>query len=465
MKKMNLFSVLMTAVCAFLGIVDSSAIVAAFPATVVGGNSRVTDGIDGAGKHVTDGALITDTTRVESPDLIDDPIDRVVVKMYQSAIPIDQILRSTGYVNQNGMRFSYYSVDTRQVQTKVAEAYAAANATKALVKVENPSIFDPTDIVRVEGVKGAGDKVNLNLYVVAVTADGIEVQAVNGALKGGTSEMLVPSIPEGTILYRLGHAASEGDVQTSPYNALPLPTENYMQIFKTQTMESTISIESDKKVDWKPSDTEELAIYNLRKEIEATYLFGVKSYFRNEVTRRYVYTTAGLLQQMVENGSTTLTFGDGAAVETDLASLDDNTLIDFMNEVFVGNSGSNERYMWAGSKFMAAMAKIPGIQKQMDARNTERKFGIKFKTIEYLAFSLLVQMHPILDEYGFSDCFFVFDMPMIKKNVFRSLTKDVLNLKEAGLYEGESAVWTEISAPSLRYPKCHAFGKPTAKEL
>lgn len=473
MKKINLFSVLMAVVCAFLGIVDSSAMIAAFPVATddTTPNPTATNGVDGVGKHYN-GALDTDLARRESPELIDDPIDRVVTKMYRSAVEIDQILRSIGYVNQNGMRFSYFAVDTREVETEVSATTQTSTTSQVAIKVQNPRIFDPTDIVRVKGVKGFNadgtqSELSLNLYVVEVGTDQITVQAVNGKpLAGTVGGMEVPAIAQGTILYRLGHAASEGDMQTAPYNALPLPTENYMQIFKTQTMQSSIAIESDKKVDWKPSDNEELAIYNLRKEIEATYLFGVKGYFRNHSTMRYVYTTAGILQQLIENGGALIQFGEGAGTEDDdLAKLDDNALIDIMNQVFIGNSGSNERYMWAGSGLLAALAKIPNIQRQMDANQTERKFGIKFKTIEYLSFSLLVKMHPLLDEYGFSNCFFVLDMPLIKKHVFRSMTKDILNLKQAGLYDGDSAVWTEISAPAVRYPKCHAFGCPKAFEL
>ena len=41
-------------------------------------------------------------------------------------------------------------------------------------------------------------------------------------------------------------------------------------------MESTISIDSDKKVSWSLADQQELALYNMRKEIELSYIYGVK---------------------------------------------------------------------------------------------------------------------------------------------------------------------------------------------
>ena len=111
------------------------------------------------------------------------------------------------------------------------------------------------------------------------------------------------NIPKSTKVYRLGHAASEGDVQTTPYAALPEPDELFMQIFKTQVMESTISIDSEMKVNWSLADQQELALYNMRKEIELSYIYGVKGYFRDLNTKRYVYTCSGVIQQILEKGT------------------------------------------------------------------------------------------------------------------------------------------------------------------
>ena len=466
MKEKGFLSLFLTIVCAIFGIVDASAAVMAASAASVGaaainadGSARATVGADGAAIHTTtnvaQGGLNTDTIRLGS-DLIDDPIDQLVVKMFQSAVAVDQICRHLTQVKQNGMRFSFWSVDTRPVADTVSTAFAAVSTgyTGTLV-VSNPNMFDKTDVLVVPTVLGydfnsgtrSTKSVPLNLYIKEITDSGLVVQAVNGDYS--TTAIGIPAIPAGTRIFRLGHAASEGDVQTTPYAAIPEPDELFMQIFKTQVMESTISIDSDKKVSWSLADQQELALYNMRKEIELSYIYGVKGYFREQTSKRYVYTCSGVLQQILEKGNV-ISYTAGSLTEASLMS-------SIVKPIFLGNSGSSTRYMFAGSDLVAEIAVLPGVQRQMGATQVLRKFGMDWKTLQFMSWQINLYQHPLMDEIGLSRCAIVLDLPHVRKNVFRSLTTDVLELIKTGVYDGKSTVWTEISALGLKYPKCHAF--------
>lgn len=465
MKQEKFLSFFLMIVCAIFGIVDASGAVMAADAASVGaaainadGTARATVGADGAAIHTTtspgQGGLNTDTIRLGS-DLIDDPIDQLVVKMFQSAVAVDQICRHLSQVQQNGMRFSFWSVDTRPVTDVVSTAFAAVTSgyTGTLV-VGNPNMFDKTDVIVIPTVLGydfnsgtRSNKVPLNLYIKDITDSGLVVQAVNGDYS--TTATGIPAIPAGTKIYRLGHAASEGDVQTTPYAAIPEPDELFMQIFKTQVMESTISIDSDKKVSWSLADQQELALYNMRKEIELSYIYGVKGYFREQTTKRYVYTCSGILQQILEKGNV-ITYTAGTLTEAKL-------MTDIVKPTFLGNSGSSTRYMFAGSDLVAEIAVLPGVQRQMGATQVLRKFGMDWKTLQFMSWQINLYQHPLMDEVGLSKCAIILDLPHVRKNVFRSLTTDVLELIKTGVYDGKSTVWTEISALGLKYPKCHAF--------
>ncbi len=469
MKK--IFSVVLSIVCALFGIFDASAFVmsadaASLAAAVnAGSNAKATAGADNVGVHtMTDrnDGLTTDTERLGSPDLIDDPIDKMVVKMFQSAVAVDQICRHITNVKQNGMRYSFWSVDTRPIAGKTtAAAGNVASATTVKLKVDNANMFDKTDTIVVPSVLGYGYSSTtraaatpLVLYVQSIDATNSELvcQAVNG--KYANTGNLIPAIPNGSIIYRLGHAASEGDVQTTPYAALPEPDELFMQIFKTQVMESTISIDSDKKVNWSLADQQELALYNMRKEIELSYIYGVKGYFRDTLTKRYVYTCAGVIQQILEKG-TVIPYAE-ANLSPDAAG-ESFLMTNIVKPIFLGNSGSASRYMFAGSDIVARIGGIGSIQKQIGATQVLRKFGIDWKTLQFMSWQINLYQHPLLDEIGLSKCAFVLDLPHVRKNVFRSLTNDVLDLIKSGIFDGKSTVWTEISSIGLKYPKCHAF--------
>lgn len=462
-------SVLSTLFGTLFGVFDASCFLAdaaaGAAAVNAGSAARGVAGVDDSGVHTMTQAnygLVTDTERLGADGLIDDPVDKMIVKMYQSAVPVDQICRHLPQTKQNSMRYSFWSVDTRPIEGKVTEAYSAPSTggvVQGEISVEDANIFDKTDLIVVPGVKGyrynsaVSPKTTyspLVLYVVDIKSNNkLIVQSVNGSYVDMKGASTIPNIPTGSVIYRLGHAASEGDVQTTPYAALPMPDQLHMQIFKTQVMESTISIDSDKKVNWSLSDQNELALYNMRKEIELAYIYGVKGYFREETSKRYVYTCSGAIQQILEKGT---------VISYDESSLTEKSLLNgIVKPVFLKNSGSSTRYMFAGSDIVASIALLPSVAKQMNATQTLRKFGIDWKTIQFMSWQINLYQHPLLDEIGLSKCAFVLDLANVRKEVFRSMTSDILDLIKSGIFDGKSTVWTEISSIALKYPKTHAF--------
>ena len=420
--------------------------------------AAVAEGVEGVGKHVTGEPHDTDVERAEAPGLIHDPIDQEIVKMFQSAIPIEQITRMSQSQTVKGMRYKYYSADTRPF-VAVTQAAVAGGSVSATLTLSPANIFDWTDVLYLPDVAGYNSKTGaydsttpLRLYIVKGGSEGFVVQAINGEpTNDGTESMNIPAIPAGTKVIRLGHAASEGDVQTPPYTALPSKEENYMQIFKSQVLESTISMESEREVNWTPTDTDELNIHNMRKEIELTYLFGAKGYIRNENTRRYVYTCEGIYSQIMRNGQ---------VIGYDPNNFDENDLVDMSKNIFTGNNGSSDRLMLAGSEFIATLAKLPSIQRNIDATSVERVFGYTWNKIVTNFGTLHMLMHPLFDEVGISDQAIVIDKQYLQKKVFRPMSRLALDLIASGVYDGKSTVLTEISSICLKYGKCHAIIKP-----
>lgn len=461
---MKLKSLMFSLLALAFGIIDASACVAAADAAAAAaavndaGTANATPGVDNVGVHTTGAPANTDTARIGAPDFIEDPVDQKVVKMFNSSIPIDQICRHLPKVKQNGMRYEFWSVDTRPVSTVTTEEVEQSVGVEATIKVANSDMFDETDIILIPSVLGydfnsanrSDKRVALNLYVKAVSSGSITVQAVNGAFNSSTNQMTVPYIPAGAKVFRLGHAASEGDVQTTPYSVLPQPDTLFMQIFKAQLMETTISIDSDKRVKFDYSDKQQLCLYNMRKEIEACYIWGVKGYFMNSTTKRYVYTCSGAIQQILEKG--TVIYYDYTK------ELKEDALIqDIVKPIYLGNSGSAVRYAFMGSDLVGKIATIPGVQRQMSATSIERRFGVDWKNIHFMSWQLSLYQHPMLDEFGLSKCAIVLDLANVNKEVFKSLYNDALDLVKAGLFDGQSDVWTEISSIALKYPKTHAF--------
>lgn len=415
----------------------------------------VSDGMEGVGKHIQgEGGLTTDTTRQESPGLLRDPFDREVVKMGFSTAPINTISRSVDYRTIKSMRYNYTSVDLRVMEDAVktqlqvaAESNRNAPARKDL-SVNTPGVFDPTDQIMFYGISGFSEsgvelpQVNLCARVCEVGTDKITVQFLNANPAGVT-------IPANTPIYILGHAASEIDAKTTPYSALPTKRTQYMQKFMVQSLISNVQMESEKEVSWEKEDIDEMLLQQFIEDIEKTYIFSVKSYTFDSVTKLYTYTTSGIIEQLVEGG--------GHVIDVERSKLDDAKLIDITSEIFVGNSGSNTRYLYLGSDFANQLFKLPNIVKYQNVNDTVRKFEYDFKRIRLLSYVLLAMSHPLFDKMHMGNYALVIDHQYLQRRVFRSIEETRLKLKETGAYDGESSVWSEISSVVLKYPQCHAL--------
>lgn len=462
----RVLSFLFAVVCAIFGVADVSAFcadaAAAAQAVKDSGMANATPGVDNAGVHTTpvvNKGLVTDVTRLASPDLIEDPVDREICKMFQTAFPIDQITRHLPQDEVKGMRYGFYSVDEKPIKDTVATAVTASTSGSASMKMNNIDMWCVSDTMVIPGVQGYKNGTNdrdtkspLRLYVSAVNVgtSTLTVQTINE--EKSTTKFNIPYIPANAIVYRLASAAAEGEVTTDVWSTIPEKEEMFMQIFKTQISESTIQKLSDKEADFTLTDQEELALRDLRKRIELAFIYGVKGYFKDAIKKKYVYTCAGAIQQILERGTVISYNSSSAPITTEKA-----LITNIIKPIFDGNSGSASRYIFAGTDFVTMIATIEGLQKQMDATQVIRKFGIDWKTLQFMSWQLNLVQHPLLNEIGLSHSAIVLDLPYVRKKNFIRLSKDALMLKESGIFDGESIVWTEISSIALKYAKTHAF--------
>ena len=95
----------------------------------------------------------------------------------------------------------------------------------------------------------------------------------------------------------MGRAATELDVQTAQFEALPVKEQNNCQIFKIQVEQSTFQKIAAKNVPWDFSDSEEAAIYDMRLGMEKTFMFGVKNTLYDSRKKENVMLTGGIWWQ------------------------------------------------------------------------------------------------------------------------------------------------------------------------
>lgn len=404
------------------------------------------------GVSINGAPLTTEITREAVPGLLRNAIDERIVKIRPMATPIDQLSRCAGARPCNSMRVDYYSVDVKAVSAK----------TTALVDVEmlmpdddgeytvtlqtdNNAIFSPTETVLIPSVlvKGTdGVPQPMTLYVVASDRTAGVTAKVVGGKADAAGDANFGNIPKGVEIVRMGRAATELDVQTSQFEALPVKKNNFCQIFKMQVEQSTFQKLANKEVGWNFSDQEEVAVIDMRQGMEKNFLFGQKASFTEPNKHEEVYLTGGIWNQ------TTKTFGYVPG------KLETGTLIELCRKAFTGTGGATRKILIGGSGLIEALSKVH-YDKTLDAGGTFVKWGIEFREIRSNFGTLYVLHSEIFDQCGHADDGFVLDPDCLTKYCHVPFHTETLDLRRSGLRNTDAIVITEASCLVLRHPEAH----------
>lgn len=351
------------------------------------------------------------------------------------------------------MIVDYYSVDTKDTTASITDDYDAPNTMpsdslpKVYIHTDKDEIFDASDTILVQGIMGYesnGVTVSSNELVLYVTdrnpQDGLGVMAVNGK-KIGNVEGCLPSIPADTTLIRMGRAASELDVMSPQFEAMPRKMQNYCQIFKMQVEQSSLQRLANKEVNWTMSDQEEAAIYDMRLGMEKSFLFGVKRKLWNPEKKENIMLTGGIWYQ----AGRTFRYTD---------DLDGEQLVELMRKAFTGNKGSKRKILIGGSQLIGMLNRLD-YTRVVTSHDTVSKWGIDFTEVRSKFGTLYLLLSEIFDECGMAECGMVIDPEYLQKYSHIPFSTESLNLKSSGLRNTDALVLTECSCLVLRYPNAH----------
>lgn len=412
-----------------------------------------------AGATIEGAATISDGSEV-TPELYDKTIDQRITKIRPMSTPIDQISRSGDSLSAESFIVKYYSVGTRPIKAKLSTLVAAQTTGNCVaIVVDDPAMFTEADTIRVVGVKGysgennTATKEDLILFVKGKEENtgNIVVYAVNGKYDGSTKQnILLPAISANATLVRLGKACGELDVQTAVLSNIPTPEEQYCQNFMIQVEQSTFDAITAKEVDWNFSDLEEDGIYDMRLGQEGSFLFGYKAVIKHPSKQGKTYFTGGIWWQAGKD----VQVGNWDA-DTSTAVVTDDDLVEMAKALFVGtDTGNKQKVLFCGSDMLAALSKCK--TEKFIYKDTVEAWGMKFKSFDTEFGEVLVMHHEMFDLHGMADQGICIDPVYITKRKFITWTRNILDLKKAGVRNTEACVLQEVSCVYLRYPKAHA---------
>lgn len=407
--------------------------------------ASVVAGVAGVGRHIDGEPVTAGLASRESAGLLRNEIDDRVMKIRPMSTPLDQISRYGGARRSGSMKVDYFSVDTKPSSAMVTEAVAECGernpgSYSAVIQTSHNDIFQPSTTVMVPEIKASTGGA-LVLYVVETGEDGVRMMPVNHEVSTGIKG--VPAIPENTVLVRMGRAATELDVTTPQYGALPTKNSNLCQIFKAQVEQSTFMKIANKEAGWSFSDQEEAAIIDMRMGMERNFLFGHQGRIVDPEKNEEVCLTGGIWNQ------TDNTFEYNASDD-----FNEQMLVKLCRRAFGHSAGSSRKVLLAGSDLIEKLH-LAGANRVMVNDATVTKWGLDFTEIHSKFGRLYVLLSEVFDQCGLGGHGMVIDPEYITKYCHVPFRTERLNLRTSGLRNVDAIVITEASCLVLRYPQSH----------
>ncbi|MCR5362475.1 MAG: DUF5309 domain-containing protein [Bacteroidales bacterium] len=449
---------LLTLLMAVLGIGQS----VAMGATGTGSADAGRGGVDDEGNRGGGVATVGEGQEIGDPEWYEKFIDQEIAKVQPTSTPLLQLVGYAKKLSGNSMIVKYYTNGYRPYKTKVKTAFTEpedASVDRWVLHVNDPGVFTEDDTILVMGVNGyeanGTDESNRPLMLIVCEIDkstGMPVVfAANGLSIDGSDNIVPPAINANTKLLRMGKAAPELVAQTGTYYNKPKSKENHVQKFMTQVEASTIEMISAKEVkNFTWTDQEEDAITDMKRTMEFTFMWGVKSEHAHGNKNGTTWTCDGIWDMA---GKEIQVGTYNSTKQCDEISEDD--MVDVLKDLYAGtNLGGKQKVLLAGSDFLATLCKIKS--DRLIYRETVEKYGLKFKSFDSEFGELLVVHAEVLNAADKSKWALAIDPDFLRKYTFRSWARNVIDKNAIGVSETQAAVLREMSCCYLKYAPAHA---------
>ena len=388
-------------------------------------NSGEPTGTTVVSKNITDEG---GTEQINEAGYLDDDLNPKLVLIRPQDTPIDTFTRTLANNKKSeSWEAGGWEIGTRETRDSVSAPVSAGGTN---FTVSNVDMWRPGDSFLVHSVAAGedagpmldGDNKPIQCLIKSINGDVLTVQRV------GTLQASVPAIPADSILARLSPAVSELEASVEGFAIQPSDRKYFNQIHMTQVEESVIHDLLKKKVAMDFAVYKEQTLWDFKRSMELTNLFGTGGYGKN-AKGEVVHLSTGLWWQMTEQS--TVDFSDA------MTDQDWNTL---GRSIFEGNNGADRRLLFAGNGLLEQIANVKVYQKQLEAKNTEMVLGLRVFKIETPFGELLVKPMGSLFEGYFSRCGMVIDPNFVTKYIMEPLQQTSLELDKTGQRRVKNAV-------------------------
>lgn len=394
---------------------------------------------------VAGGTVTEKSYQDASDDLLERDVDDIVVMYKPDRFPLTTMMqnqksaRGTSARKPEWVEVGYHARST----TTVGVTSAGSGGNAVTTEVDDVNMWGHGDLVYVPDVTVGSPATEFRGYVQSINTSNstIDILPVNATD--------VPEIPDATSLKRMSRASAASDAQTPSHGAQGVLLWNYVQTFMGQFEIEKILESIDTYMD-DFTVQQDLEMFDFRNSRENSRLFGPREKKFDSDKSEDIYTMGGV--ELFMGQSTTYTQG----------SISEDEWIDIAELVFAANAGSEERLVVGGKKFISSVLKVPSIQKQRDAKQTETVLGVNVRRVDTTFGDMLIKHHKGFDEMGREHDAFCLDMNHIRDLVLEPMQETELDLDKTGQKRVDATRLLESASIQTRYPDTHTMIKGVA---
>jgi hypothetical protein len=409
---------------------------------VSGGASYAMAGVIVKGADTREAAKTNRPDTASKPGHLQNDISKLVTMIQPDKAVIDTLLRKVKSEEKaKDIQVNFEEVEIRGRELTLDGAISATANGNDTDKYRD-IVFDNTDNIV------AGETLTSNTTVVAGKPLRLRVEAVVDAttltvLALNTTDNILPNIADNAVFYRGAPAAGELEAQAPSVTQYPDMKFNYCQRYTAQVEESYIraKVASNSGFDFK--DQNYMRLYDMRMDLEESSVFGQMAKVYSKEKKENIYYANGIYHQLDQE------------LAYDSSGIDNDLWIDWTKELFSGNAGSQDRFVFAGNGLMADILKIASVQKQQDSKRVEIVPGVKVRQVETSFGMLYIMHHKLFDIMGLNNEGMAVDMNNIKRRTFTAMNSSELDLKKSGQRNVKARFIEEQSCLEVRYLDTH----------
>lgn len=252
-------------------------------------------------------------------------------------------------------------------------------------------------------------------------------------------------VNDGMEVFRYSVSKSEKAAQTTPRATIPVREFNYIQHFMFQVEQSVLFQQMSAKSGHNTfSENQRLQIENFRSELEYACKMGQRGQKRDVNVNELKWTMAGMNHYIDKD------------INYTIGALTDSDYIDWGEQIFADNNGSEERFLFADGKLLADILKTPAVQRDLAGEAIKIKRGLRCKVIES-NFGVINLVHDTSwKDIGYRNYGLVVDPMNVRLRDFYPMQVGPLKLKESGQKWVDANVCHYVSTLEVRHKATHA---------